>query len=146
MSLEGLLDEKLSDETPVARGEATASDNSACFVCHGNFDGEELVAQHAVEGIGCVKCHGVCLEHRNDEDNITPPDILYGREDIDKQCKQCHETHDAPADKVIARFIERCKNIQKAEDLVCTDCHGGHKLPLRNVEWNKKTKELINKK
>ena len=48
------------------------ADNTSCYVCHGNYQGEELVDQHAVANIGCIKCHGESVAHRNDEDHRTP--------------------------------------------------------------------------
>lgn len=120
-----------------------AADNSMCLCCHLNYEEEFLVTTHAAEGIGCIKCHGECLAHRDDEDNITPPDIMYWPERIDPACQKCHDMHDAPARDVIARWQERCPAKTDPESLVCTDCHGSHRLKFRTVWWNKKTGELI---
>jgi predicted CXXCH cytochrome family protein len=102
-----------------------------------------MVLAHAKEGTGCVDCHGQSYAHRNDEDNITPPDTMFAHEDIAKNCAECHDTHDAPAKKVLARWQERCPAVTNPEELVCTDCHGSHRLDFRTVWWNKKTRELI---
>lgn len=122
------------------------ADNSACYVCHGNYQEEPFALSHAKEDVGCVDCHGESDDHRNDEDNITPPDTMYAAADIEPACAKCHETHDAPAAKVIARWQERCPAKTDPKTLVCTDCHGEHRLKFRTVWWNKKTGELAVRK
>jgi formate-dependent nitrite reductase cytochrome c552 subunit len=117
--------------------------NQACYVCHGNYEEEPLAVIHAKEGVGCADCHGKSFAHRNDEDNITPPDVMYPLEAIDEACQECHDTHDASARDVIARWQQRCPEKMDASTLVCTDCHGQHRLKMRVVRWNKKTGELI---
>lgn len=100
--------------------------NAACYVCHMTFVTEEISSQHKAQDIGCIKCHGLSAGHANDEDiGATPPDITYERDKVDAACTACHETHDAPANKIVARFIER-----KLTDSspVCTDCHGHHRI------------------
>jgi len=141
LSLDGLRDEKLP-EAPKEKVEVKA-DNSACYVCHGNYDGEPLALIHAKEDVGCVECHGESTDHRNDEDNITPPDVMYPADEIDEKCEECHDTHDVPAVKVIARWQKRCPSKTDAGQLVCTDCHGQHRLKNRTVRWDKKTRKLI---
>jgi len=118
------------------------ADNDSCYVCHGDYREEQLVGWHAKENVGCVKCHGPSHAHRDDEDNVTPPDVMFAPEDIDPACVRCHEEHVAPARKVIATWQERCPN-KKPGEMVCTDCHGHHRRPFRTVQWNKKTRELI---
>lgn len=143
LSLEGLLDEKLPQ---AVEKEKLKVDNSACYVCHGNLDGEELVVSHGKEGTGCIDCHGASVAHRNDEDNITPPDKMYALADVDRMCRECHDIHDAPARKVIQRWQERCPAKGNPKDIVCTDCHFHHRLPFRTVWWDKKTGKLIVRK
>ncbi len=141
LSLEGFMDEKL----PVATGPAedVLADNSACYVCHDNYDGEPLALIHAKEDYGCIECHGPSYDHRNDEDNITPPDVMYAAEDIAEKCAECHDTHNAPATKVLARWQKRCPAKTNPAELVCTDCHGRHRLKFRTTWWDKKTRELV---
>jgi formate-dependent nitrite reductase cytochrome c552 subunit len=112
-------------------------------VCHTNYETEELAVVHAQHDVGCVDCHGKSYDHRNDEDNITPPDIMFASDQIDTGCAECHETHDAPARKVVARWQERCPAKTDPKQLVCTDCHGHHRLAFRTVVWDKKTRKLI---
>jgi hypothetical protein len=119
------------------------ADNTACYVCHGNYDEEELVLIHAREEVGCIDCHGESFDHRDDEDNVTPPDTMYWPEAIDPACQECHETHDVSAREVLTRWKERCPDKTDAGKIVCTDCHGYHRLAKRSVRWNKKTGELI---
>lgn len=143
LSLEGLMDEKLPE--PEEKVEVKA-DNSACYVCHGNYDGEELALIHAKEDVSCIECHGESLAHRDDEDNVTPPDIMYPTDKIEEKCAECHDSHDVSAREVIVRWQERCPKKTNPKELVCTDCHGQHRLKLRTVRWDKKTRKLIIRK
>jgi hypothetical protein len=100
--------------------------NAACYVCHMTFIREELSKQHLPEKITCIDCHGLSAAHANDENiGATPPDVVFKRDQVDASCEECHEEHDVPATKVVARFIQR-----KLADPrpICTDCHGTHKI------------------
>jgi hypothetical protein len=141
LSLEGYLDEKLP-EAPAKTAEMKV-DNFACFVCHGNYEEEELVVAHGKKKVGCIDCHGESHAHRNDEDNVTPPDKMYAPEGIDKMCGGCHKKHDVAAAEVIARWQERCPAKTNPKAIICTDCHGRHRLKFRTVWWDKKTRKLI---
>jgi hypothetical protein len=141
LSLDGYRDEKL----PAGKDDSAALKefNGGCYVCHGNYRTESLVRSHAKEKIGCVKCHGESLPHQADETHRTPPEKMYGAHDVNKMCIQCHEEHDVPAGKVIARWQQRCPAKNNPEEIVCTDCHFEHRLPARSVVWDKKTGKLI---
>ncbi|UCF15062.1 MAG: ThuA domain-containing protein [Phycisphaerales bacterium] len=119
------------------------ADNLACFCCHVNYEEEPLAVIHAKNNIGCEKCHGESFEHRNDENNVTPPDIIFPPEKIAQLCGMCHDGHDVPTKKVIARWWERRLEKIDASDIVCTDCHGQHRLKIRTVRWDKHTEDLI---
>ena len=69
---------------------------------------EELELRFANGALGtfCVKCHGQSIEHRNDEDNITPPDTIFPGRRINASCEKCHEGHDVAPAKVGAS----CRN------------------------------------
>jgi formate-dependent nitrite reductase cytochrome c552 subunit len=120
-----------------------AADNGPCFVCHANYEEESMAVTHAKAGTGCMDCHGPSLDHRNDEANVTPPDVLYPAAKIDAACRKCHEDHNAPAVKVIAQWQERCPGKKNPSQIVCTDCHGEHRLKLRTVRWDKETRKLL---
>ncbi len=141
LSLEGYLDEKLPDAPD--EKEAVKADNFACFVCHANYETESLTLVHARAGIGCAKCHGPSLDHCDDEAHETPPDVMFAPEAIDGQCLQCHQSHDAPADEVLARFLDRVPAKTDPARVVCTDCHGEHRLARRTVWWDRKTREMV---
>jgi len=144
LSLEGFLDEKLPEREQHAP--KLKVDNSACYVCHGNLDTDSLVIRHGTDEVGCIDCHGESLAHRNDEDNITPPDHMYSRRAIDAMCRDCHDTHDAAARRVLLRWQQRCPEKTNPREIVCTDCHFHHKLKYRTVQWNKDTGELLIRK
>jgi hypothetical protein len=133
------------EEKPKKKPKGPMADNSACHVCHTNYEEETLARVHAEAEVGCVKCHGESVAHRNDEDNITPPDIMFAADGIDKACIQCHETHDAPARKVIDTWQKRCPAKEDPDALVCTDCHGEHRMTFRTVWWDKRTRKLANR-
>jgi predicted CXXCH cytochrome family protein len=136
-----LLDEP--KDAASMKGKEFLTINNACFVCHNNYSEEELVIEHAKEKTGCVDCHGQSFAHRDDEDNVTPPDKMYPLKKIDAACQECHDTHDAPARKVLARWQERCPQKTEFATIVCTDCHGHHRLAKRTVRWDKETGALI---
>lgn len=121
------------------------ADNGACHVCHTNFQEEPLAVTHAQANVGCVRCHGQSIAHRNDEANITPPDKMFPAAKIDAACHKCHESHDVAAAKVIARWQARCPGKTNAKEIVCTDCHGEHRLKLRTIRWNKETGKLLSR-
>ena len=136
------IDEPLLLDEPIEMAPCVGADNSACFVCHVNYGEEPLAAKHAVYKVGCVACHGDSFAHRNDENNTTPPDKLVANDAIGKLCGECHDGHDVDPKSVIARWQK--KGIEKDVDsIVCTDCHGNHRLKVRTVRWNKKTGELL---
>jgi hypothetical protein len=148
-----LLDDEppmLLDDGAGADPAAGGADNSRCQVCHLNMVLEELAVTHAKESIGCADCHGNCDAHIDDESWAsggpgTPPGIMYPPEKIDESCIECHDTHDAPANEVIQRWQQRCPEKTDASSLVCTDCHGKHRLnpKLRKAWWDKKTGKPI---
>ena len=131
------------DAPPEEAGPEMPDENQACYVCHTNYEEEPFAVYHGVDDVTCIDCHGKSFDHRNDEDNITPPDVMYPPEKIAGKCAECHETHDASAAKVLARWRERCPEKDDPKSIVCTDCHGQHRLNLRTVQWDKRTRELI---
>ncbi|OHB75259.1 MAG: hypothetical protein A2Z25_21835 [Planctomycetes bacterium RBG_16_55_9] len=140
-----LLDDPAEGENATVTNTETAAENSACFVCHANYRGESLAGSHAGVNIGCVDCHGQSMAHRNDENNTTPPEIMYAARKIDPFCQGCHTSHDIPARTVVARWKERGLDKAKADPakLVCTDCHGDHRMRIRTIIWDKATGTLL---
>ncbi len=139
-----LLDDDEEDSEPMA-------DNSRCEVCHLDFAEEPIALTHAKADMGCTECHGDCDEHIADESwavggNGTAPGKLYYRKDINACCEKCHDEHDVPAAKVIAVWLKRHPTKPGAKpkkfvpkQIVCTDCHGDHKMHLkeRKCKWKK---------
>lgn len=137
-----LLDDARPSTSPAGK---PVADNDACFVCHGNYRKEPLVAWHAKGNIGCIACHGPSMAHREDEHNVTLPDTLYPADKIDAMCRKCHEEHNTPARKVIDAWQKRCPKKTDPAAIVCTDCHGTHRLESRMVRWDKSTRKLLGK-
>jgi hypothetical protein len=140
----------LDDGTGFETIDGSGADNSRCHVCHLNFAMEKLAVTHAKEDIGCDDCHGDCDAHIDDESWAsggpgTPPEIMYPQERIDGACGECHDTHDAPANAVLQRWQNRCPEKADASTIVCTDCHGKHRLnpKLRKAWWDKKSGKPI---
>jgi len=121
--------------------EGPVADNTRCFVCHMNYSQERLAVGHARADVGCEKCHGACDEHCGDENNITPPTIMFPKDQVDPACKVCHD----PA-KVIEGHIWCMREVKPSDaGKYCTDCHGKHVVPVRTVRWDKKTGKLLEK-
>ena len=140
-----LLLEEPTQEQQASAGMATQAtvENSACFVCHANYRSEFLASRHAVANVGCADCHGQSFAHRNDENNTTPPEKMYSANKIDSFCKGCHNSHDVAPGKVIARWAEHNPNKTDPDNIVCTDCHGDHRMKVRTIIWDKKTGKLL---
>lgn len=139
---EPLLLAEPTEEQQVTASTPAAIENVACFVCHGNYRGESLAESHAKANLGCVSCHGDSLAHRNDENNTTPPEKMYPAVKIDLFCQDCHHAHDVPPTKVVARWKERSIDKSDPARIVCTDCHGNHRMKVRTVVWDKETGKL----
>ena len=139
-----LLDEPAeADKTNPQATAAVDADTAACFVCHANFKTESLAQGHAQAKMGCIDCHGKSYAHRNDENNTTPPEKMYAMDQIDQACRQCHPSHDVTAAKVVVLALQRGLSKTDPKAIVCTDCHGNHRLPQRTVRWDKKTGKLL---
>ncbi|MBN1442208.1 MAG: cytochrome c3 family protein [Planctomycetes bacterium] len=113
-----------------AASPAAAADNAPCLRCHESLIGETIADTHLKENVGCASCHGPSLHHLRDETVMTKPDILFGRQQVDAQCRHCHEEHEDPAR--VARYLKRWSGKTRPngrlinEDSICTDCHGNH--------------------
>jgi hypothetical protein len=133
-----LLENSNGGEDLPPPSEGPVADNSRCHVCHINYADEELAVVHARANISCEQCHGACDAHCNDEDNITPPEIMYSLEKINSFCMACH-----PKSKIDTQPHEPFLDGTATEKKYCTDCHGDHRLGYRTRKWNKETGELI---
>jgi hypothetical protein len=131
-----LLEEVSTPELPPAEG--PVADNSRCHVCHMNYAEEELAVRHARANIGCEQCHGACDAHCSDEDNVTPPDVMYPRAKINSSCMMCH-----PREEIEIEPHEPILAGTAAENKYCTDCHGEHRLGYRTRRWDKETGKLL---
>jgi len=93
--------------------------NAACYVCHIDFVKEQISKAHLSKNITCIACHGLSAGHANDENvGATPPDIIFGRDQVDTMCAKCHKRHKISAQD-LAKYESRP---------VCTDCHGSHRI------------------
>ena len=118
---------------------AKPADNSYCYVCHVNFQKEELAQNHQKHGVGCATCHGESDRHSADEDGLTAPDIMYAKEKILDACTKCHAlTKLRAVDEHDAAFTKDPTKLK-----VCTDCHGKHRMAQRTRHWDKTTGKLI---
>ncbi|MBW8041624.1 MAG: hypothetical protein FVQ85_16735 [Planctomycetes bacterium] len=138
-----LLEEKplLLEDPPLLLEDEPAgpvADNSRCHVCHINYEDEVLAVTHARANISCEHCHGASDAHCGDEDNITPPDIMYPAAKIGAFCMHCHtmEKIDIAVHKEVLSKIE-------SKEVICTNCHGEHRLGYRTRKWDKTTGKLI---
>ncbi len=95
--------------------------NFNCFICHIDFEQEELTTTHIKSKIGCATCHGRSLDHEQDEEHLTAPDNMFEREQVIPFCDLCHQ------DRPKCPF-KTPEDVAAAEQ-VCTDCHGQHSIP-----------------
>ena len=118
----GRLEAKLLRVRPLNREKHVnvPSPNSACYVCHANFEGEPISKTHKDNDVACAACHGPSLAHRSDEDNVTTPDVMYARGEVEPACLKCHKRH---------KDEKKRKDGKGAppKNAICTDCHGTHK-------------------
>ena len=128
--------QQFGDE-PVANG--SAAYNTFCYVCHLNFKKEELVVCHARVGVGCAECHGKSEDHSADEDNVTPPDIMYPKRKVNRHCTKCHGRTKIAKEAEHKPLLAGTATFKKH----CTDCHGGHRIAVRTRRWDKETGKLI---
>ena len=136
-------DEKplLLEEEPVLPDDdehGPLADNSRCHVCHINYEDEALAFVHARADIGCEQCHGASDAHCSDEDNITPPDILYPADKINSSCMACHSI-----EKIRIAVHKGILTDTGLKEGYCTNCHGEHRLGHRTRKWDKETGDLI---
>ncbi len=129
--------------------------NPFCAACHYGFDDEELAFNHELAGIGCERCHGESERHRSDEDNITPPEIMYPKAKINPTCMMCHPRgeinhvrHHKPllagAKTIFDTGIDDSASVAHGRRKYCTDCHAKrHRINVRTIRWNKATGELL---
>jgi len=116
------------------------ADNSFCYVCHVNYKKDKLAKHHQPEGVGCETCHGISDKHSEDEDNITPPDVMFARKEVISFCTECHAKKDLLEEEEHEEIFS--KNAQP--DSACTDCHGlEHRLTVRTRRWDKVSGKLI---
>jgi len=113
-------------------------DNSRCHVCHINYADELLATGHAAKGVSCEACHGPSNAHCGDENNITAPDKMYALDGIDLGCAHCHDFLTLTASNHGLYLIR-----ELPDKKYCVDCHGKHKLPFRNRNWDKTTGKLL---
>jgi hypothetical protein len=123
----------LDDDEDAEESDAPQADNSRCFVCHINYMTEDIAVVHARADIGCNGCHGESDEHIADESwasggNGTAPDTMFPKPKIVPFCMGCHPKDKIDTDQHKPLF----ENIEK---MVCTDCHGEHRLPIRRCKW-----------
>jgi len=124
---------------PVKPEEPIWADNSYCYVCHLNYQGEELTHNHEISGVGCEMCHGISDRHSADEDGLTPPDRMFPKVKINTFCTECHVKGNIEHINVHKPLFNKAVDDKN----VCTDCHGKHRLNVRTRVWDKETGELI---
>ena len=130
--------------------EKTFTANQFCAACHYAFGEEDLALAHEQAGIGCERCHGESERHRSDEDNVTPPEIMFPKDKINPTCMMCHPRHEiehVPAHGILlagAKTIFDSDSEDAGSQMYCTTCHAKeHKINIRTIRWNKATGEIL---
>ena len=122
------------------------ADNSFCYVCHINYQGEKLVLDHELFGVGCANCHGESDAHVADEDGFRPPELMYSKAKINPFCMVCHARSEiVEQDWSAEEWTRGCPLLSgtATHAKYCTDCHGKHRLEVRTRRWDKDTGKLI---
>jgi hypothetical protein len=124
--------------------------NAFCGACHYGFAEENLARIHERAGIGCERCHGESERHRSDENNVTPPEIMYPRDKIIPTCMICHPRQEIRRISAHEALLAGAKTSldsaseSDARPTVCTDCHAKeHHIKVRVIRWNKATGERM---
>lgn len=106
-----------------------------------------FLSAFAASAAGAVLCGRTSTNAYAGEQRTRVPMLhvsdLFPPEAIAAACQECHEEHIAWPRDVLARWRERCPEKTDFAALVCTDCHGEHRLERRVVRWDKRTGELI---
>jgi hypothetical protein len=130
-----------------------AKENMACSGCHGESiahknDENNTTPPDKMYPAGdidrvCQKCHP--------GHDVQPAKVVsrwkerIGDDKTEVLCKECHESHDIAAAKVVRKWQKQTGQKKSEELIVCTDCHGQHRLKMRSVRWDKKSGELLRK-
>lgn len=114
-----------------------ADGNALCYTCHMGLRTEEITRVHLEKDITCDVCHGVSVEHMHDEMQLTRPDRLYGRGEVDGMCKMCHELHKKPTavEDFRKQWLGKTRPNGRVitDKSICTDCHGVHNFVNQKV-------------
>jgi hypothetical protein len=143
------LDKQAANDSEHKHNEKAFVANVFCSACHYGFSDEELARTHEKAGIGCERCHGESERHRSDENNITPPEIMYPKAKINPTCMMCHPRHEIRHVASHEKLLVGAKTVFDSADesdnqICCTDCHAkDHRINVRTIRWNKETGELI---
>jgi hypothetical protein len=135
--------------TEESSGKVVFVANQFCSACHYGFSDEELARTHELAGIGCERCHGESERHRSDENNTTPPEIMYPKAKINPTCMMCHPRNEIDHVEQHKALLAGARTIfdsadQGGKQIYCTDCHARqHHINVRTIRWNKETGELI---
>jgi len=127
-----LLDEPAETEKVTTEADVK---NATCYVCHANYTDELLSQWHSRANISCAECHGESIAHKNDENHLTPPDRMYPASEIDGACLKCHAIHDVQPEEVVRKWQKQSGQNVYEKPIVCTDCHGEHRLKMRSVRY-----------
>lgn len=141
-------EKKTSDDSALKKTKIAFVANAFCGACHYGFGNEELARTHEKAGIGCERCHGESERHRSDEDNLTPPEIMYPKERINPTCMMCHPRAEIKHVSYHNAVLAGAETIfdKSSNQKNCTDCHAtNHRINTRTIRWNKATGELLEK-
>ena len=126
--------------------------NISCFNCHGESsahqnDENNITApgtMYPADKIDpfCQSCHKV---HNISSRKIIASFLKKKSEGANTSClgQDCHESDDIPPEKVVTRWKELALGETDPDKIVCTDCHGEHRMKVRTIIWDKKSGKLL---
>jgi len=136
--------------------ESLANDHAkadiGCVNCHGqssahqndenNITPPETIYSADKIDPSCRSCHKA--------HNISPRNIIarWVKRNPDKTAptcrgQGCHETDDVPPEKVVVSWMGRGLDKTDPNEIVCTDCHGDHRMKVRTIIWDKGSGKLL---
>ncbi len=135
--------------------------NIGCVDCHGQSSAhqndennitppETMYSAQKIDPF-CRSCHNA---HDIPPKKVIAHWLKRKAEKNDPSCQGCHEDNDVPPAKVVARWTQRSSRrrlepqsggLDKTDpnEIVCTDCHGDHRMKVRTVIWDKRSRKLL---
>ena len=120
-----------------------AKNNIGCTNCHGESIAHKNDENHLTppDRMYAADTIDQACQHCHTGHDVQPMEVVRRwRQHIDDtksdiRCEKCHESHDVPAVDVIRKWQKQTGQKIEEKPIVCTDCHGEHRLKTRSVQY-----------